>query len=60
MVGRSTVILVAGKAGVGKSTFSKVLYDGLKEKGYTVDLVHFASTLKRIASDLCGGMDVKM
>jgi hypothetical protein len=46
---KTVCILVAGKAGVGKSTCSKFMEEYLKEEGYRVYLGHFANGVKAVA-----------
>jgi hypothetical protein len=49
MLGKRLAILVSGKAGVGKTTTSKILKAAFIELGYATEIVPFASGLKNTA-----------
>jgi hypothetical protein len=49
MIGKTTIILVSGKAGTGKSYFAEQLRKTFEYRGYNVEVQHFASVLKTIA-----------
>ena len=49
MIGKTTIILLSGKAGTGKSFFAEKLRLAFECRGYNVELQHFASVLKSIA-----------
>jgi len=50
-VGRPSIILVSGKAGVGKTTFSDYFCRNVVDINHTVDLLSFAYPIKRCARD---------
>jgi hypothetical protein len=46
------VILVSGRAGVGKSTVASAMHKHLQDNGYKSRIDHFAKTIKDIAWDM--------
>jgi len=52
MYGKTLVFLISGKAGVGKSTFGKIVYNIYTEIGKRAITVPFASGIKRVCKVL--------
>lgn len=49
-IGKNIIILISGKAGVGKTTLSGILANEISSKGYTVYKTSFAESLKKCAT----------
>jgi len=50
-VGKSVVILLSGKLGVGKTHIAKILYSKLFNESFWVGLEHFATSVKECATE---------
>jgi len=59
MMGKTVIILLAGKAGTGKSFFAEKLRSIFELQKYNVEIQHFASVLKYIAKQYFGWDGIK-